>query len=242
MTIATLRLGKIAVALAMGAALLFVNMPATEANDGARNANVRMLPPGETDMLVKCANLVYAGTVSSKCFSDNFLSTTNRETNIQTRSTFDPVRASSDELFEYPFAVMTGEGPFRLLEQERINLRSYLTRGGFLLASAGCSSQEWSQSFRQELQRIFPEYELVRIPMDHKLYRTVFDVTSVKLKKSEGQASLEGLEIDGKIVVVYSSEGLNDTANVEGCCCCGGNEIRNSEELNVNIITYALTH
>ena len=47
----------------------------------------------------------------------------------------------------------------------------------------------------------------------------------------------------GKIVLIYSQEGLNDTANAGGgCCCCGGNEIRNSQEINVNVFTYALTH
>jgi hypothetical protein len=58
---------------------------------------------------------------------------------------------------------------------------------------------------------------------------------------------LEGLEIDGKIVMVYSPEGLNDTANAnksggKNCCCCGGNEVKNSQQINVNIFTYALTH
>ena len=28
----------------------------------------------------------------------------------------------------------------------------------------------------------------------------------------------------------------------EGCCCCGGNEIENSLEVNVNILVYALLH
>ena len=77
--------------------------------------------------------------------------------------------------------------------------------------------------------------------MDHPIFHTVFDITSIQLKK--GTATyLEGLVIDGKIVLVYSQEGLNDTPNVKGCCCCGGNEVRNSKEINVNIFTYALTH
>jgi len=79
--------------------------------------------------------------------------------------------------------------------------------------------------------------------MEHKIFKTVFDVTSVRLKKSQGTASLEGLEIDGRIVLIYSPEGLNDTGNAGGgCCCCGGNEVRNSQEINVNVLTYSLTH
>lgn len=197
----------------------------------------------DQDTLLQCANLIYAGTKTSTCFSDKFLATTQRETNIEPQRRFEQVKLSGDDLFNYPFSVMTGEGQFRLMEQERINLKSYLTRGGFLLASAGCSSQEWDQSFRAEIKRIFPGLKLVKIPKDHKIFGTVFDITQIKLKKSSGQGELEGLEMDGRIVLIYSSEGLNDTANAGGgCCCCGGNEIKNSQEVNVNIFTYSVTH
>jgi len=194
------------------------------------------------DVTVRCANLVYAGSKTSRCFSDKFLSTVERETNIIPAKRFVPVKLANKELFKYPFSVMTGEGPFRLFEAERINLKSYLTRGGFLLASAGCSSRDWDMSFRSEIRRIFPDLELQKIRMDHKLFSTVFDIVSLDLKKSKGSAVLEGLVIDDRIVLVYSSDGLNDTANVQGCCCCGGNEIKNSQEVNVNVFTYSLTH
>lgn len=208
-----------------------------------RSARPTISTSAPVDDLIKCANLIYAGSKSSTCFSDKFLSTVNKETNVDTNRKFKQVKLAKAELFEFPFAVMTGEGVFSLHEQERINLKSYLTRGGFLLASAGCSSKEWNQSFRNEIKRVFPDQELKKITLDHKIFSTVFDITSVRLKKSSGSATLEGLEIDGKIVLVYSPEGLNDTANAGGgCCCCGGNEIRNSQEINVNVFTYALTH
>ena len=196
--------------------------------------------------LLKCANLVYAVSKSSVCFSARFLDTVSRETNCEPEQSFTAIKLASGDMYDYPFAVMTGEGRFALTEQERRVLKSYLTRGGFLLASAGCSSQEWDQSFRQEIKRIFPKRRLDRITMDHPIFHTVFDVKSIRLKKG-GNAHLEGLVIDGKIVLVYSAEGLNDTANAskaggQKCCCCGGNEIKNSQEINVNIFTYSLTH
>jgi hypothetical protein len=193
--------------------------------------------------LVRCANLVYAGNKTSKCFSDNFLTTLELETNITPLKSFESVKLAGEKVFEYPFAVMTGEGVFSLHEAERTNLRSYLERGGFLLASAGCSSRDWGRSFRREMKKVFPEHDLQDVSMDHPLFETVFDIRHCKLRKSSGSATLQGLELDGRIVVIYSPEGLNDTANAgRGCCCCGGNEIANSREINVNIITYALTH
>lgn len=191
--------------------------------------------------VVQVANLIYAGSKSSVCFSPKFLASLAQDTNIDTDPLFSPVKLSSDTVFNYPFAIMTGEGTFTLLEQERKNLASYLRKGGFLLASAGCSSQEWNRSFRAEMARIFPGVELKKIGFDHALFRTVYTINAISLKNG-GQAQLEGLELNGRIVLVYSAEGLNDTPSVKGCCCCGGNEIKNSHELNVNIFAYAVLH
>jgi len=191
---------------------------------------------------LKCANLIYGGSKSSVCFSDKFLATVKRETNCQPEGKFSTVKLAKDDMFKYPFSIMTGEGAFKLIEKERQILRSYLKRGGFLLASAGCSSKEWDRAFRQEIKKLFPEKKLVKIPMAHPIFHSVFDIKNIVLKKS-GSTQLEGLVIDGKIVLIYSAEGLNDTGNAgKNCCCCGGNEIKNSQEINVNIFTYALTH
>ena len=136
------------------------------------------------------------------------------------------------------FAVMTGEGAFTLTDAERENLKRYLERGGFLLASAGCSSTPWGESFTTEIQRIFPDRALADIPTDHEIFRTVHEVPQLKTKAAD--ATLRGLMIDDKIVLVYSSDGLNDTSTMHGCCCCGGNEILNAQQVNANILAYAL--
>ena len=43
---------------------------------------------------------------------------------------FTPVKLAGKELFDFPFAIMTGEGVFALPEAERKNLRAYLVRDG----------------------------------------------------------------------------------------------------------------
>ena len=63
------------------------------------------------DDIVKCANLIYAGSKSSVCFSDKFLATVEKETNIAADRKFTPVKISGAELFDYPFAIMTGRAP-----------------------------------------------------------------------------------------------------------------------------------
>jgi hypothetical protein len=189
--------------------------------------------------LVECANLIYAGTKSSVCFSEEFLSAVAAETSICTARKFKPVKLAEKEVFKFPFAVMTGEGAFNLTDDERKNLKAYLEKGGFLLASAGCSSKEWSDSFKREMEAVFPDRKLSEVSMEHPIFRTVYDVKRLDMSHG-GEAKLLGLTIGGKIALIVSTDGLNDTGTMHGCCCCGGNEIKNAQKVNGNILAYAL--
>jgi len=191
---------------------------------------------------VRCANLVYAGNKSSVCFSDRFLRRLELETNIRTDHRFVKVRLDSEDLYNHPFAIMTGEGGYSLTPAERTALRYYCTSGGFLLASSGCSDPNWTRSFRSEMARVFPGEKLTPIPLTHPIYRTVYKVTSVKTSHGHKGAVLEGITYNGKIVVLFSPDGLNDTAHARNCCCCGGDELDQAEYINVNVLAYALLH
>ncbi len=194
------------------------------------------------DAVIQCANLVYGGGNTSRCFSDEFLSAVQRKTSVATARRFKSVKLDSDELFTFPFVVMTGESNFHLSPKERENLKRYLTSGGFLLASAGCSSKDWDRSFRREIRRIFGDDKLPVVDAQHPVFKTVTDVKEIQLKSQADDRHLLGMQHDEKLVLIYSPHGLNDTAHTQGCCCCGGNEIRNALDINVNILVYALLH
>jgi hypothetical protein len=196
---------------------------------------------GEPEGVVRVANLIYAGDKSSKCFSDHFLTQAEQDSTISTSRRFHAVKLSSDEVFEFPLLIMTGDGEFTLPDVERQNLRRFVERGGFVLASAGCSSPEWDRSFRAEMALLFPDHPLEEIPMSHPIFHTVYDVTELKgLHRTP--RPLEGISIGSRLGVLYSVDGLNDTAHTSGCCCCGGNEITNDEQINVNILAYSLLY
>lgn len=199
-------------------------------------------PAAGKEGIVQCANLIYGPGKTSTCFSDEFLSAAQRETSIVTDRRFKPVKLDSADLFHYPFAIMTGEGDFSLTPKERENLAKYLSGGGFLLASAGCSNEEWDRAFRREVKAALGEENLQRLSPGHAVFGTVYRIDDLGLNKSEGKGHLEGVERNGRLVLIYSADGLNNTANAPGCCCCGGNELTNSLQLNVNILAYALLH
>jgi hypothetical protein len=196
---------------------------------------------GEPESIVQVANLVYAGVRSSHCFADHFLIQAQKESAIATSRRFHAVKLGSDELFSFPLGIMTGEGDFQLLDAERQNLRRYVERGGMLLASAGCSSRDWDRAFRREMAAVFPEHALQPLGMDHPLFHTVYEISALQAKHGRPKP-LEGITVNGRLGVVYSQDGLNDTAHTQGCCCCGGNEITNAIQVNVNILAYALVY
>jgi hypothetical protein len=200
------------------------------------------LAGGGTDMTeIQCGNLIYQGTKSSVCFADRFLTQARLETNLRVAASFYPVKLDADELFDTPFCVFSGDKNFTLTQHERDNLKKYLLNGGFILASPSCSDEHWDASFRREIKLCFPDLSLSRIPMSHPIFSVVNKIP--RLTDKYGRPTLiEGLEIDGRLAVVYSKDGLNDVSHAEGCCCCGGNQITECLRVNVNVLTYALLY
>ncbi len=199
------------------------------------------LPTTAAPPLLECGNLIYSGNKSSVCFADRFLTDVDQQTNLRVNKKFCPVRLDSEALFDYPFAVMSGNENFSLTERERIQLRKYLLNGGFLLVSPGCSDTKWDRAFRREIKICFPQYDLARIPMDHPIFNVVNRIPRLTDKHGK-TVMIEGLQINGRLVMVYSTEGLNDVAHAKGCCCCGGNEIAKPALVNVNVFTYAVLY
>lgn len=185
-------------------------------------------------------NLIYAGDKTSVCFSDRFLTTVETEAGVPTEKRLRATRLSDRaELNAVAFVVMNGQEAFALMPTERDNLRQWLDSGGFLLASAGCSSQPWQASFRSAMKELYGPEALTTVAQDHPLFHTLFPISDFSLTHG-GTARFEGVVRDGRLVVLFSPEGLNDTAHTQGCCCCGGNEVRHAEEIVADALSYAL--
>lgn len=226
-----------------GAAENELRKPVTSSTEGiAASAPIEPKQTGgEPDGVVQVANLIYAGTKSSQCFADHFLIQAEQQSAISTSRRFHAIKLSSDEIYNFPLVIMTGEGDFQLTDAERDNLVQYIERGGFLLASAGCSSREWDRSFRKEMATAFPKQPLAALALDHPVFHTVSDVKELQAKHGVPRP-LEGVSLEGRLGVLYSQDGLNDTAHTQGCCCCGGNEITNAAQINVNILAYTVAY
>lgn len=191
--------------------------------------------------MLQCGNLIYAGSQSSVCFADKFLTDTAKQTNFRINKRFCPVRLDTPAVFDFPFCVMSGNENFVLSEKERGQLRRYLEQGGFLLVSPGCSDETWDKAFRREIALCLPRQPLEAIPMSHPLFSVVNKISHLRDKHGKS-VNLEGLHMNGRLALVYSKDGLNDVGNAKGCCCCGGNEVQDPAAVNVNVYAYAVLY
>ena len=197
--------------------------------------------PGE----VAVGKLIYGNGWRDDCFSSAFLDEVGRESKIRVCRQLQPVSlAELDKLREYPMIVMSGSWRFTLPEPEVKNLREFLTKGGFLLASAHCESDTWLASFRAAMKTVFPDGKWVRLKTKHKIFQSLFKIDELRARQAtDHDLSLEALMIDDRIACVLSPMGLSDTDSLpSNCCCCGANELRDAKKINANILTYVVLH
>jgi len=114
------------------------------------------------------------------------------------------VTLRDDDLWNLPYIYMTGHGNVRFSEQDVATLRQYLRQGGFLHADDNYGMDE---SIRRELARLFPGQDLVEVPLDHPIYRMIYDFPKGIPKIHEHDkkpAQGFGIFLDGRLVAFYS--------------------------------------
>ncbi|MCC5830817.1 MAG: DUF4159 domain-containing protein [Phycisphaeraceae bacterium] len=237
--------GALAACLVLAALLPWVATATSERASERTPATTRASSSADADHeegLVRVARLVYSTRRGDICFASGFLGVVERATDIAIDRKFHDLQLDSPDISEFPFAIMTGSGSFSLNEQQERSFRRHLETGGFILASAACSDQQWARSFEQMLRKVFPEGELQPINPGHELLNILHRVDRIELRRTTETPAIYGMTIKGRLALVYTPMGLNDSSNAgDGCCCCGGNEIRNADLINANILAWALT-
>lgn len=78
-------------------------------------------------------------------------------------------------LFDYPFVYMIEPGDILLSDEEATTLRRYLEQGGFLMVDDFWGDLEWD-NFHAGFKQIFPNRELVELPLEHPVFHCVYDL------------------------------------------------------------------
>lgn len=116
------------------------------------------------------------------------------------------VKLADPALGDHPYLYMTGHGNVSFSDEEREALRNHLVSGGFLHADDNYGMDE---SFRREMELVFPENDLVEIPKEHPVFHTMYEFPDglPKVHEHDGNApQAYGIFHEGRLLVFYSFE------------------------------------
>ena len=214
----------------------------TETTNSNANTSNTSDADADTTSEIVVARVTYDTGKTAVCFADQFLTTYARETKQNVRRSYVELQLDSPRLFDYPFIVFSGQEKFELSKAEKKNLKKFIDRGGFVLASAGCSNAMWARGFERVINELYSDKALTTLTTEHPLFHTVYEIDHLDIRRPGTKPPVQAMVLDGRVRVLYSPLGLNDTGNAGGdCCCCGGSEIKNARQINVNALGYALT-
>lgn len=128
--------------------------------------------------------------------------------NLQTNINPNPatVDVGSPDIFNYPFLHMTGHGNVLFSDQEALNLRNYLLAGGFLHIDDNYGMDKF---IRPQIKKIFPEVELVELPVSHPIYNQKYKFPNGLPKIHEHDNKTPqgfGVIYKGRLVIFYTYE------------------------------------
>ena len=187
----------------------------------------------------------------------NLMETAAVQLNMRTEAADEPISLTDDAIFNYPVVFMHGRNRFTLTEAERKQLKTYLERGGLLMANAICASEAFAASFRREMGAMFPDNPLGPIPASHPLFTTEkggFDLATVTRRDPQERGSgrrmedilrkvppdLDGIRFGDRYGVIFSRFDLSCALEKQNSLECRGYIREDAAKIGMNIILYAL--
>lgn len=187
-----------------------------------------------------------------------FLVVLNRILELDAFPCENPVALDDPALRNFPFLYILEVGGMGLTGPQAEGLRSYLLSGGFLLIDDFWGTNDWDNLARH-MSAIFPEYQIVDIPMDHLIFRIVYPIEKVLqvpcecrtaggpsfYYESDGyEAHLRGIfDANGRLMVAIAwNSDLGDAWEWAEQSYYPWDRSNYAFQLAFNLITYAMTN
>jgi hypothetical protein len=102
---------------------------------------------------------------------------------------------------ELPGLLFSGHNQFALSDAVRAQLRRYVLDGGTIIGDACCGWEDFNESFRREMEAIFPNRPLRKLPPDDPILASYYKLGAFdylradggKYSRSEAESCLEGM-------------------------------------------------
>jgi hypothetical protein len=173
----------------------------------------------------------------------NLIKAIRTRTSLPVEATETRITLMDERLWEYPFLHLTGHGNITLSDAEVARLREYLARGGFLHVDDNYGLDE---HIRRELKKVYPDRELVDVPVSHPIYHVVYDFPKglPKVHEHDGKPARGfGIFLGNRLAVYYTwSTDLGNGWEDLGTYPTDPPEIHEQAlRMGVNLFTYAVT-
>lgn len=206
---------------------------------------VVMSVPAGADQPLSIARLQYDGGgdwYNNPDVVPNLLEFIHGETGMPVSDGEIVVKATDDELFKYPILYVTGHGNISLSEMEARALRNYALAGGFIYVDDDYGLDE---SFRREVQKIFPDRPLQQLSPEHPLFNSYYQFSRLpRIHEHDPEQSPKafGIRAEGEWVLLYTyNTNISDgwaSPEVHG----DPSEVRQTAfEMGLNIVTWVFS-
>ena len=136
----------------------------------------------------------------------NLLNFINKNTNIPIDLIEKKSKIGDNNFIKSQYLYLTGHGNIKFSDQEAIILRNHLLSGAFLHADDNYGMDE---SFRKEMEKVFPEKEWVELPFTHPLFNSYYNFPKglPKIHKHNNQPPQALALFDkNRLIVLYTFE------------------------------------
>jgi len=146
---------------------------------------------------------------------------------------------------ELPALLFAGHNKFELSDDVRQKLGRYVADGGTILGDACCGWKDFSESFRKEMELIFPGRPLRKMLPEEPVFSAYYKLSSFSYKKEDGSISsndpcLESIDFGCRSGVIFSPSDMT--------CGWDGHEhprgtrvvIDQARQIGANLVTYIL--
>ena len=146
---------------------------------------------------------------------------------------------------ELPTLLLAGHNKFQLSDEVRQRLSRFVLDGGTILGDACCGWNDFAESFRREIEAIFPGRPLRKLLPEDPIYASYYKLGNLSYKRGDGSIfteppCLEGIDFGCRTGVVFSPRDLT--------CGWDGHEhprgtrvlIDEARQVGANLITYIL--
>jgi hypothetical protein len=156
------------------------------------------------------------------------------------------VELGSEEVFEYPFAYVSEPGEMELTDEEVVNLREFVERGGFVLMDDFDGAVQWEQMYSQ-IRRAFPGSTFEPLPLDHPVFQTYATLETFEDMAANvpgGSITYFGLFTEAGRLAILAGHN-NDLANFWDWYGDGGMPLKPSTDafrLGTSAVLYSISH